>query len=397
MWTCLEKVKKHHERNQLRELGENRMNVLILADYRAPKSGNFAASILELGMVLREQNSTAVYMFPENHQGGYSWSRWIESNGFKVILFDEKQPEDTKLAHIKHVIDEYGINIVHSHFGYLHGLLLVNHRAIGKNVKLIFHDHMDFNEVSSIRKQKLATLKWAAVYRIFDAYVISVMAKKDRAYWLAGRKRHWYIENGLSLMRAEQDLRTSEEIRTEIGVMPDEKLVLFLGWDLHRKGLDIAIKGVSEYRKTNPKVKLGVIGAGRGAPSDNTEHFLKQAGCNPNEDWILYLNDYEDMFALNRAADIYISASRAEAFSYGLLEAISQNNPVVASDIEGTSWSWEYSKCTVFRNEDALDCANALKKAIEMGDIESNYQSIAKQYGVDVWCKKIISVYHQLT
>lgn len=372
------------------------MNVLILADYRTPKSGNFIASILELGLTMRKSGNKVVYLFPENNQGGYTWSHWIEQNQFEVILFNEKQSDELKLQQIKQIVKEYYIDIIHSHFGYLNRLLLTKHRQIGKQMKLVFHDHMDFSEVGNLRKQKLSVMKYALLYRIFDAYVISVMQKKDKAYRLAGKRRHRYVANGLSLQRAEQDTRTRDELRAEIGVSSNEKLALFLGWDLHRKGLDVALKGIAKYRADAPNLKLGVIGAGRGKPSERTELFLRESGCNPNEDWIIYLNDYEDIFALNRAVDVYISASRAEAFSYGILEAISQNNPVVVSDIEGTSWSKEYNKCVPFINEDANDCSVALKTAVAMGKSESNYKMIISKYSNDVWCKKIIGIYEEI-
>lgn len=372
------------------------MNVLIIADYRTPKSGNFIASVLDLGIAMRTQGHTVLYLFPDNHNGGYSWCRWIEKNNFKVILFDEKRTENEQLYHIRTIVSENHINIIHSHFGYLHRLLLTGHKKTGKDVKLLFHDHMDFSEKISIRKQKITLIKQAVSYRIFDAYVISVMEKKDRTYWPAGKKRHWYVANGLSLQRAERDLRTREELRAEIGVKSNEKLALFLGWDLHRKGLDIAVKAVKMYRKKQPDLKLAVIGAGRGMPYDRTVDFLEKYGCSPYEDWILYLNDYEDIFALNRAIDVYVSASRAEAFSYGILESISQDNPVVVSDIEGTSWAKKYDKCISFRNGDVAECARALEKALALRGIQSNYEDIINEYSSRIWCEKVISIYNKL-
>ena len=372
------------------------MNVLILADYRTPKSGNFIASILDLGIEMRKKQNKMIYLFPKNRENGYSWCKWIEEKGFKVVLFDDTQSEKVKLKKLKSIVNKYEINVIHSHFGYLHKLLLLQHSVIGKHIKILFHDHMDFSEKLSVRKQKLNIIKNSLLYRIFDTYVISVMQKKDHSYWLAGKKRHWYVPNGLSLHRAERDNRSQEEIRAEIGLDCNEQMALFLGWDLHRKGLDIAIKGIKKYREKNANLKLGVIGAGHGKPYERTQIFLKENGCDPNENWIVYLNDYEDIFALNKAIDLYISASRAEAFSYGILEAISQNNPVVVSDIEGTSWSWQYNKCVVFKNEDADACAIALKKAVELGKRSSNYQEIIKKYSSQIWCEKIMDIYKEI-
>ena len=97
--------------------------------------------------------------------------------------------------------------------------------------------------------------------------------------------------------------------------------MLFLGWDMLRKGLDVAIKAVEAYRKTDPSLKLGVIGVGsNGKPSERAEQFLRSRGVDPNTEAVIYMHSYEDIFALNRAVDCYISSSRAEAYSYGILE-----------------------------------------------------------------------------
>ena len=370
------------------------MNILIAADYRAPKSGNFIASLLDLGERLKETGGQAIFLFPDSG-GGDGWKNWIRSCGFPLFLIKDQDPSASKLQLLKEIIDQYRIELVHTHFGYLSRLLLQNHRKLG--VKLLFHDHMDFSEVGSQTKQHLTTMKRALMYRYFDAYCISVMEKKDRYYWPAGRKRHRFIINGLSLRRAERDELSVEERRKEIGVQENEKLILFLGWDLNRKGLDIVSKAVRAYRETDPSLKLGVIGVGTdGKPSENAIRFLEQAGVDPFSEWILYMHSYEDIFALNRAIDCYVSSSRAEAFAYGILEAISQNTPVVVSDIEGTSWCWEYDKCFVYQTEDPADCAKAIRKAIGAGRAPSNYQMITRKYSSACWCEKILDEYRRI-
>ena len=102
------------------------------------------------------------------------------------------------------------------------------------------------------------------------------------------------------------------------------------------------------------------------------------------------------MFACHRAADVYLSASRKEAFSYGILEAISQNTPIVVSDIEGTAWAHVYSNCHVYPVEDVSACAAALTRALDTGRIPSNKTEITEIYGIDRWCDRIIAIYHTM-
>ena len=99
---------------------------------------------------------------------------------------------------------------------------------------------------------------------------------------------------------------------------------------------------------------------------------------------------------LHRASDVYLSASRTEAFSYGILEAISQNVPVVVSDIEGTKWSWKYTKTIKFKGENINQCAKAIEKALEMRENESNRSEMLEKYHIDIWCKRIIDIYRKI-
>ncbi|MBQ3384056.1 MAG: glycosyltransferase [Erysipelotrichaceae bacterium] len=367
-------------------------NILIMADYQAPKSGNFLASQLELGIKVRSLGYTVVYAFPDNYQGGYSWEKWLKDNGFDVYLIDCSVNDDQKLSVLRKIVEDYKVGIIHSQFGFLTQLLRQRHKEIGK-VKVVFHDRMDFNETQSQLKQHLKTMGKALMYRFNGIYNISVMEKKDSYYWPMGNNRHWYVPNGLSLMRAEKDELSGEDRRKEIGINEEEKLILFLGWDLNRKGLDIALRGVEICRQKGMSVKLGVIGAGAGEPSERAVSFLTEKGLDPYSEAIIYMHNYEDIFALNRAVDGYLSSSRSEAFSNGILEAISQKSPVVVSDIVGTSWAWEYDNCYVYEVENAEQCAQAIEKALNNGRNTANYKSIVEKYSADVWCKRIIEIY----
>ena len=101
------------------------------------------------------------------------------------------------------------------------------------------------------------------------------------------------------------------------------------------------------------------------------------------------------MFSYHRAADTYLSASRKEAFSYGLLEAISQNVPVVVSDIEGTAWAQAYSKCINYPVEDPNACAKAIEQALAL-PADSNWEKVMEDFGVARWCERMMGIYDEV-
>ncbi len=370
------------------------MNILIMADYRTPASGNFVASLLELAERLRERGSTVLFLFPDNRKGGYSWSKWLEANGFRVILCDTGMPRAELAAELSEIVKKYQIELIHSHFGCCHRILTLERHKLG-NVQVLIHDHMDFSPEGNQLAQRIRTTAWAAIYRLMGIGVVSVMNRKKKTYWLVGRK-NWYVPNGLSLRRNIACSMDREERRQRLGIEKDEKLCLFLGWDMYRKGLDIAIRAVAQLRQRGIPVCLGLVGFGD-KPSEQAEQWIRErTGIDPKCTWLRFFPSTEDMFSYHRAADVYLSASRKEAFSYGILEAISQNVPVVMSDIEGTQWAAQYDKCIQYPVENVTMCADALEKAWEKRMDLSNQAIILKEYGIDVWCERMTEIYQKM-
>ena len=369
------------------------MNILILADYRAPNSGNFIASLLELAHRMRREAGDVVFLFPEHRDGGgYSWAAWLEREGFRVYLLNDKTAEQEKISVLQEIIRKHNIQIIHSHFGLYHKLLIQKGRSLG--VKVIFHDHMDYVTNASLLQQRLHTLSTALVYRLCGIGVVSVMEKKHKDYWCCPKR--WYVPNGLSLRRNVPVELGRQERRMQLRIDRGDKLCLFLGWDMYRKGLDVAIKAIDTLRQTDPSWHLGLVGFGS-TPSQTCQDWIRNhTGIDPKSPWLHYFPSTEDMFSYHRAADVYLSTSRAEAFSYGLLEAISQDIPVVVSDIEGTSWAQAYNKCTVYPVEDSDACGEAIRKALAFSGDLSNSADILDCYSIERWCERVIAVYREM-
>ena len=371
------------------------MNVLITADYGAPSSGNFIASLLELAERMREAGNRVCFLFPDKGRSDCIWLNWLEDSGFSVQLMDMSMSEDEKVAVLEKIVSANQIDLIHSHFGFCHRILATRRKDL-HNVQVLLHDHMDFYPEKNLQKQMLRAVLFSAMYRLKGVGVVSVMERKQKTYLLLPKKRNWYVPNGLSLRRNVPRELTREERRAQLGIGEDQKLCLFLGWAMYLKGVDIAVKAVAELRQKDPSVHLGMVGFG-GQPSEEALNWIRErTGIEPLCDWIHFLPSTEDMFSYHRAADVYLSASRKDAFSYGLLEAISQNVPVVVSDIEGTAWSRAYSKCINYPVEDAHRCAEAIEAALPRREEPSNLDELLARYGIDAWCGEIMNIYKRM-
>jgi len=120
--------------------------------------------------------------------------------------------------------------------------------------------------------------------------------------------------------------------RKKLG-LNDEKIMVFVGSVIERKGIMPLIKAMKEISKKNPEIRLLIIGETEREPEyykkllreiekNKLEKFINFLGRIPNNRIPLYLN----------AADAYIHPSFEENFGVSIIEALACNTPVIATD-----------------------------------------------------------------
>ena len=62
------------------------MNVMIAANYAAPKSGNFVASMIALGRKLKGNGIPVVFVFPVEKE----WVSWFKNEGLNVEIVKDR-------------------------------------------------------------------------------------------------------------------------------------------------------------------------------------------------------------------------------------------------------------------------------------------------------------------
>lgn len=366
------------------------MNILIAADYAPPQSGSFGASVLELGLFLQNKGDKLVVVLPENGNTlpENSWANWIRSYGITVCLYNRKNMPDEK-EYLRGIIQKYDIDILHLHFGMFLNTVRKNRKYFPK--KVLVHDHMCFGKLDGKNYgEKARLLAKSLAFRFLNIGMVSVGKEKDEVYAFA---KHWYLPNGLTYRRKILMNETREACRERLGIGADEKVCLILGWACYIKGVDIAIRAIDELNRRGENITLGFVGVGEPPSKNRLDYIRDTTGVDPFVGWIRYLPSTEDIFSYHRMADVFISASRGEGFSFAVLEAISQNTPVVLSDIRATKWAWKYNKTCVYRTESWEDCAEAIQKAMKMGKQASNLEEITSEYSIQKWCEGMYQIY----
>ena len=109
--------------------------------------------------------------------------------------------------------------------------------------------------------------------------------------------------------------------------------------------------------------------------------------------------DVRELFA---AADVMVTASRAEATAYAVMESLASGTPVVASDIPGHRLiTQDLSACRLVPLEPAAIAAG-VRQLLERDsstaerDAISAREMIESKFGLRDWCERLLTTYEEV-
>ncbi len=156
--------------------------------------------------------------------------------------------------------------------------------------------------------------------------------------------------------------------RAELQVSDSDILILFIGSDYRRKGLDRALRGIAALNPTlRNRVKLCVIG------QDKPTAYIHLARQLEIEGSVKFLGARDDVPHLLWAADLLLHPAYSEAAGLVLLEAMAAGAPVIASAVCGHAH---------YISEHAL--GRELKEALSPRDIAAAISAVVAE-NRDTW------------
>jgi D-inositol-3-phosphate glycosyltransferase len=131
--------------------------------------------------------------------------------------------------------------------------------------------------------------------------------------------------------------------RQRLGILPEAKVVLYVGRFDRRKGIETLVRAIAQSRFRDQNLKL-VIGGGSipgksdGIERDRIESIVTELGLNALTEFPGQLGD-PNLPLYYAAADVCVVPSHYEPFGLVAIEAMASRTPVVASDVGGLQFS----------------------------------------------------------
>jgi UDP-glucose:(heptosyl)LPS alpha-1,3-glucosyltransferase len=148
------------------------------------------------------------------------------------------------------------------------------------------------------------------------------------------------------------------EARARFGYGEGDRVLLFVGNELERKGFDVLLDAVARLKE--PAVKL--LGAGRVAPVAYRS-LLEQVGLTDRLQWV---GNSNDVALLHAASDAFVLPTRYEPWGLVIVEALGSGLPVVTSRLAGAARTVQDGQTgRLLRDpEDPAELAEALSWAL---------------------------------
>jgi glycosyltransferase involved in cell wall biosynthesis len=132
------------------------------------------------------------------------------------------------------------------------------------------------------------------------------------------------IENGIPAVPTTGEAERLAA-REELGLAPDDRMLLFVGGLRHQKHPELAVEGVLRARDEVPGLRLFVVGDGP----------LRRKVDQMQVDWLRVFGQRNDVDRFLVACDAVINTSRWEGLSLALLEALWRGRPLIVTDAPG--------------------------------------------------------------
>ena len=364
------------------------MKVIQISNFFADFRGSFINQLELLADNIKKSGGECTFIFP-NQAKELSWCIDLKMRHkiyfISGINWRTRNLVNKELTNIFNIVKP---DVIHSHFdGYDVSITI----SAAKDVQKIYHRHNEF-DLSNLPLFKkiyaLLIINYKMLYLRNKGYSIFISNEMCNNFINKGyiiKKKAVVVFNGISTKTFENVKVTKQRF--------DKPVIFSLIGNWHTKGGDIILEAVKFINRKEDKVILACI-----ISEEKLQEIRNSNQILPS--WIIPLSSTNNIAKYFSFANIFISASRKETFSYTLAEAIYFGLPCITSDISGVQWAKELKSIRFFESENIKALANEieylLKNKVEPNWLLQDKIIIKDKFSDDVWCKNILSFYSKI-
>lgn len=318
---------------------------IVLVSQSFQKDIGVGRYMVELAKVLSRQHEVCIV--------ANSWDKELEKKGSIIEVPGVKWPSSfscfafsvfsfLKLLRREFDVVHEGVTTISRHS------ILTAHECLKRQLKVMLREAKknSFHELWRFLKPKFGyvLLMEAYHYRLRNyksVIAVSPLVKEQlmQEYRVPG-KDIVVIPNGVNLSEFTLENETRERIRNDLRrhyrIEDDDRVVLFVGHDFKRKGLDYVIKAL---RLVPAKTKLLIVG--KGCNPFGIPFYQKLAQRLGFFDRVIFAGSVSNVTDYYHAGDIFTLLSLDEPCSLAVLEAMASRTPVIVSKAVGAPYVLE--------------------------------------------------------
>ncbi|PWB54272.1 MAG: hypothetical protein C3F06_05260 [Candidatus Methanoperedenaceae archaeon] len=370
------------------------MKILQVCPYFYPYLAGQEMFVLQLGKQLKKYgHSVTVYTSNHSHLPVYENIQGLDVFRFKMIFNPLNNPICPGFFNIYKKIRDFDIIHVHNEHSFVTLFTCFINLFYKNPIVLTCHGQLRFNNYwkdlfETIYSRTIGNFifnnidKVAALSDSDKKYLISIGVDSRKIIVIPNAINHEYLDI------ISYNMKKQEE--------HDEKILLYVGVLIKRKGVDYLIKSIPDIIKNN---RLSLIIVGKGDYREQLETLVDKLDLANN---IIFKGSVstEELYYYYNNADIFVLPSVSEGLPTTILEAMYFGLPVVTTDIPGIRDHFSDSAILVPpKNEKELSKAiirvlNDL--SLREGLSRRGKELVREKYTWDKVSNTYINIYHEL-
>ncbi|MFA6322575.1 MAG: glycosyltransferase family 4 protein [Candidatus Buchananbacteria bacterium] len=234
------------------------------------------------------------------------------------------------------------------------------------------------------------------IYRRADFIqaISNFLAQRAKKYGFS--KSMEIIPNGVNLTNFAKEFsdETMAELKKDLGISQDEKVVTTISRLVYKNGIDTLIKAIKDL-----PIKVMIIGCGR--LETNLKALAQEIGVKHKVLFIGYVNQ-RDLPRYLKVSDIFVRTSRSEGLGSAFLESMAAGVPVIGTKIGGIPDFLQANKTGLFAEVgNPRDLALKIKQYLDEPKLYETIKNngrdlVMKNYDWQPIAEKIKSIFYQL-